>query len=173
MPSKAPPPTDMSGCRKVYRRAKHGRIEQPHQPADRLAAPYCCEILCARGSSVTGAVEVFRLMNHLAMIVDHPLGIVREFDEASFECALRRSYRRASSTRPRWCAQHCDSTNVAWSFFSESLRASAAPRLQRDQSNQPNKTVRNVGRFSLDQFVSDTASINEQIKNVIDGHTEP
>ena len=33
-------------------------------------------------------------------------------------------------------------------------------------------TVRNVvGRFSLDQLLSDTASINEQIKNVIDGHT--
>jgi len=35
-------------------------------------------------------------------------------------------------------------------------------------------TVRNVvGRFSLDQLLSDTASINLQIKNVIDGHTEP
>jgi regulator of protease activity HflC (stomatin/prohibitin superfamily) len=35
-------------------------------------------------------------------------------------------------------------------------------------------TVRNVvGRFSLDQLLADTASINEQIKNVIDKHTEP
>jgi len=35
-------------------------------------------------------------------------------------------------------------------------------------------TVRNVvGRFSLDQLLSETASINEQIKDVIDGHTEP
>ncbi len=35
-------------------------------------------------------------------------------------------------------------------------------------------TVRNVvGRFSLDQLLSDTAGINEQIKNVIDLHTEP
>jgi regulator of protease activity HflC (stomatin/prohibitin superfamily) len=35
-------------------------------------------------------------------------------------------------------------------------------------------TVRNVvGRFSLDQLLSDTASINEQIKSVIDQHTEP
>ena len=35
-------------------------------------------------------------------------------------------------------------------------------------------TVRNVvGQFSLDQLLSDTASINLQIKNVIDGHTEP
>jgi regulator of protease activity HflC (stomatin/prohibitin superfamily) len=35
-------------------------------------------------------------------------------------------------------------------------------------------TVRNVvGRFSLDQLLSDTPSINEQIKNVIDAHTEP
>jgi regulator of protease activity HflC (stomatin/prohibitin superfamily) len=35
-------------------------------------------------------------------------------------------------------------------------------------------TVRNVvGRFSLDQLLSDTSGINEQIKNVIDEHTEP
>ena len=30
-----------------------------------------------------------------------------------------------------------------------------------------------IGRFSLDQLLSDTAGINLQIKNVIDGHTEP
>lgn len=35
-------------------------------------------------------------------------------------------------------------------------------------------TVRNVvGRFSLDQLLADTAAINEQIKDVIDKHTEP
>ena len=35
-------------------------------------------------------------------------------------------------------------------------------------------TVRNVvGRFSLDQLLSDTASINEQLKSVIDQHTAP
>ena len=35
-------------------------------------------------------------------------------------------------------------------------------------------TVRNVvGHFSLDQLLADAASINAQIKNVIDGHTEP
>jgi regulator of protease activity HflC (stomatin/prohibitin superfamily) len=35
-------------------------------------------------------------------------------------------------------------------------------------------TVRNVvGRFSLDQLLSDTAAINDQIKDVIDQHTEP
>jgi regulator of protease activity HflC (stomatin/prohibitin superfamily) len=35
-------------------------------------------------------------------------------------------------------------------------------------------TVRNVvGRFSLDQLLADTASINEQIKDVIDEHTGP
>ena len=35
-------------------------------------------------------------------------------------------------------------------------------------------TVRNVvGRFSLDQLLSDTSGINDQIKNVIDQHTEP
>lgn len=35
-------------------------------------------------------------------------------------------------------------------------------------------TVRNVvGRFQLDQLLADTSTINEQIKNVIDQHTEP
>ena len=35
-------------------------------------------------------------------------------------------------------------------------------------------TVRNVvGQFSLDQLLAETLKINEQIKNVIDGHTEP
>ena len=35
-------------------------------------------------------------------------------------------------------------------------------------------TVRNVvGRFSLDQLLAETAKINEEIKTVIDGHTEP
>ena len=35
-------------------------------------------------------------------------------------------------------------------------------------------TVRNVvGQFSLDQLLSETSKINEQIKNVIDAHTEP
>ena len=44
-----------------------------------------------------------------------------------------------------------------------------------DAINQISQTtVRNVvGRFSLDQLLADTASINEQIKNVIDAHTEP
>ncbi|MDO8522244.1 MAG: slipin family protein [bacterium] len=35
-------------------------------------------------------------------------------------------------------------------------------------------TVRNVvGQFSLDELLSETVKINEQIKNVIDAHTEP
>src|SRR6266436_4201645 len=35
-------------------------------------------------------------------------------------------------------------------------------------------TVRNVvGQFSLDQLLAETLKINEQIKNVIDKHTEP
>ncbi|HVZ05829.1 SPFH domain-containing protein [Hyphomicrobium sp.] len=35
-------------------------------------------------------------------------------------------------------------------------------------------TVRNVvGRFSLDQLLAQTVDVNDQIKNVIDAHTEP
>jgi regulator of protease activity HflC (stomatin/prohibitin superfamily) len=44
-----------------------------------------------------------------------------------------------------------------------------------DAINQISQTtVRNVvGQFSLDQLLSDMVSINEKIKNVLDGHTEP
>lgn len=44
-----------------------------------------------------------------------------------------------------------------------------------DAINQISQTtVRNVvGRFSLDQILAETAKINEQIKDVIDSHTEP
>ena len=44
-----------------------------------------------------------------------------------------------------------------------------------DATNQISQTtVRNiVGQFSLDQLLSDTLKINEQIKTVIDAHTEP
>ncbi len=44
-----------------------------------------------------------------------------------------------------------------------------------DAVNQISQTtVRNVvGQFSLDQLLSQTGDINLQIKNVIDGHTEP
>jgi regulator of protease activity HflC (stomatin/prohibitin superfamily) len=44
-----------------------------------------------------------------------------------------------------------------------------------DAINQISQTtVRNVvGRFSLDQLLAETANINENIKNVIDAHTEP
>ena len=44
-----------------------------------------------------------------------------------------------------------------------------------DAVNQISQTtVRNVvGRFSLDQILAETAKINEQIKDVIDAHTEP
>lgn len=44
-----------------------------------------------------------------------------------------------------------------------------------DATNQISQTtVRNVvGQFMLDQLLSETVKINEQIKNVIDAHTEP
>ena len=44
-----------------------------------------------------------------------------------------------------------------------------------DATNQISQTtVRNVvGQFSLDQLLAETLKINEQIKNVIDAHTEP
>jgi regulator of protease activity HflC (stomatin/prohibitin superfamily) len=68
-----------------------------------------------------------------------------------------------------------DIAAVAYYHISNPERAVIAIENVFNAINQISQTtVRNVvGRFSLDQLLSDTASINEQIKNVIDGHTEP
>jgi hypothetical protein len=68
-----------------------------------------------------------------------------------------------------------DIAAVAYYHVSDPERAVIAIENVYNAINQISQTtVRNVvGRFSLDQLLSDTASINLQIKNVIDGHTEP
>src|ERR1700739_3040429 len=68
-----------------------------------------------------------------------------------------------------------DIAAVAYYHISDPERAVIAIENVYNAINQISQTtVRNVvGRFSLDQLLSDTASINEQIKNVIDQHTEP
>jgi len=68
-----------------------------------------------------------------------------------------------------------DIAAVAYYHISDPEKAVIALANVYNAINQISQTtVRNVvGRFSLDQLLSDTAIINEQIKNVIDGHTEP
>src|ERR1700750_3294868 len=68
-----------------------------------------------------------------------------------------------------------DIAAVAYYHVSDPERAVIAIEKVYDAINQISQTtVRNVvGRFSLDQLLADTASINEQIKDVIDKHTEP
>ncbi|HEY2185381.1 MAG TPA: SPFH domain-containing protein [Xanthobacteraceae bacterium] len=68
-----------------------------------------------------------------------------------------------------------DIAAVAYYHISNPERAVIAIENVYNAINQISQTtVRNVvGRFSLDQLLSDIASINEQIKTVIDGHTEP
>jgi regulator of protease activity HflC (stomatin/prohibitin superfamily) len=68
-----------------------------------------------------------------------------------------------------------DIAAVAYYHISNPAKAVIAIENVYNAINQISQTtVRNVvGRFSLDQLLSDTAGINEQIKDVIDGHTEP
>jgi regulator of protease activity HflC (stomatin/prohibitin superfamily) len=68
-----------------------------------------------------------------------------------------------------------DIAAVAYYHISDPERAVIAIENVYNAINQISQTtVRNVvGRFSLDQLLADTASINEQIKDVIDKHTEP
>src|SRR5258706_5426827 len=68
-----------------------------------------------------------------------------------------------------------DIAAVAYYHVTDPERAVIAIENVYNAINQISQTtVRNVvGRFSLDQLLSDTASINDQIKNVIDQHTEP
>ena len=68
-----------------------------------------------------------------------------------------------------------DIAAVAYYHISDPERAVIAIENVYNAINQISQTtVRNVvGRFNLDQLLSDTAGVNEQIKNVIDQHTEP
>ena len=68
-----------------------------------------------------------------------------------------------------------DIAAVAYYHVSDPERAVVVIENVYNAINQISQTtVRNVvGRFSLDQLLSQTADINEQIKNVIDAHTEP
>jgi regulator of protease activity HflC (stomatin/prohibitin superfamily) len=68
-----------------------------------------------------------------------------------------------------------DIAAVAYYHISDPERSVIAIENVYNAINQISQTtVRNVvGRFSLDQLLADTASINEQIKDVIDHHTEP
>jgi regulator of protease activity HflC (stomatin/prohibitin superfamily) len=68
-----------------------------------------------------------------------------------------------------------DIAAVAYYRISDPEKSVIAIEKVYDAINQISQTtVRNVvGRFSLDQLLAETANINEQIKDVIDGHTEP
>jgi hypothetical protein len=68
-----------------------------------------------------------------------------------------------------------DIAAVAYYHITDPERAVIAIENVYNAINQISQTtVRNVvGRFNLDELLADTASINDQIKNVIDIHTEP
>src|SRR6476646_7548635 len=68
-----------------------------------------------------------------------------------------------------------DIAAVAYYHITDPAKAVIAIENVYNAINQISQTtVRNVvGRFSLDQLLSDTASINDQIKNVIVQHIEP
>ena len=68
-----------------------------------------------------------------------------------------------------------DIAAVAYYHVSDPEKAVIAIENVYEAINQISQTtVRNVvGRFNLDQLLADTLSINDQIKNVIDRHTEP
>ncbi len=68
-----------------------------------------------------------------------------------------------------------DIAAVAYYHITDPERAVIAIENVYNAINQISQTtVRNVvGQFNLDQLLSDTLGINEQIKNVIDRHTEP
>jgi len=68
-----------------------------------------------------------------------------------------------------------DIAAVAYYKIVDAMKSVVAIENVYDAVNQISQTtVRNVvGRFMLDQFLSETVSINEDIKNVIDAHTEP
>lgn len=68
-----------------------------------------------------------------------------------------------------------DIAAVAYYYVVDPIKATIAIENVYDAVNQISQTtVRNVvGQFQLDQLLSQTVDINLQIKDVIDGHTEP
>ena len=68
-----------------------------------------------------------------------------------------------------------DIAAVAYYRVTDPEKAVMAIENVQNATNQISQTtVRNVvGQFKLDQLLSETSKINEQIKNVIDAHTEP
>jgi regulator of protease activity HflC (stomatin/prohibitin superfamily) len=68
-----------------------------------------------------------------------------------------------------------DIAAVAYYHIVDPMKAIVSIEDVRKAVNQISQTtVRNVvGQFQLDQLLSQTSTINEQIKNVIDTHTEP
>jgi regulator of protease activity HflC (stomatin/prohibitin superfamily) len=68
-----------------------------------------------------------------------------------------------------------DIAAVAYYHIVDPIKATVAIEDVYAAVNQISQTtVRNVvGQFQLDQLLSQTSDINSQIKNVIDGHTEP
>jgi regulator of protease activity HflC (stomatin/prohibitin superfamily) len=68
-----------------------------------------------------------------------------------------------------------DIAAVAYYHVVDPVKATVAIENVYDAVNQISQTtVRNVvGQFQLDQLLSQTSDINLQIKDVIDGHTEP
>ncbi|MEI6843240.1 MAG: SPFH domain-containing protein [bacterium] len=68
-----------------------------------------------------------------------------------------------------------DIAAVAYYHVADPIKATVAIENVYDAVNQISQTtVRNVvGQFQLDQLLSQTGAINLQIKDVIDGHTEP
>ncbi len=68
-----------------------------------------------------------------------------------------------------------DIAGVAYYHTVDPIKATIAIENVYSAVNQISQTtVRNiVGQFNLDQLLSQTTDINEQIKNVIDTHTEP
>jgi regulator of protease activity HflC (stomatin/prohibitin superfamily) len=68
-----------------------------------------------------------------------------------------------------------DISAVAYYHIIDPQKSVVAIESVHDAVNQISQTtVRNVvGQFMLDQFLSETADINEKIKDVIDTHTEP
>lgn len=68
-----------------------------------------------------------------------------------------------------------DVAAVAYYHVHDATKSLVAVQNARDAVNQiAQTTVRNiVGQFTLDEILSDTARINQKIKEIIDGHSEP
>jgi regulator of protease activity HflC (stomatin/prohibitin superfamily) len=170
------------------------RAAAPESPDQRLDRPgRICDIKVMQWTFILGVAVLVYLAGSIRVLRQYERGVVfllGRFEGirgpgltlifVPFQQMVRVSLRTVTMQIPSQKIITKDNVSidiaaVAYYRISDPEKAVIAIENVYEAINQISQTtVRNVvGRFSLDQLLAETANINEQIKDVIDRHTEP